>query len=233
MPAPDGGSTGRPARLYHRISRWLFYVGAPLYGWVTTQSIWLESASTLAAQLPADVETVVLDLGTGPGNSILGMARSRPHARYVGVDISFRMLEVARARLARDRVPAPLVLADGARLPFPDGLFDRVTGHSFLYLTDSATDLLGEVCRVLRPGGSAHFLEPREGRVAWTAMLRAHPTALRYLTSMVGWRFASGRMGRYSAGRFAREAAAAGLRPMGCEPRLHGMGLLCEAARPP
>lgn len=232
MPARDGGSAGRLARRYHRVSRWLFYFGAPLYGWVTTQPIWLESAAALAAPLPTDDELLVLDLGTGPGNSILGMARRRPRVRYIGVDISFRMLEVAREQLVEHGVPAALVLADGARLPFRDGRFDRVTGHSFLYLTESATDLLREVRRVLRPGGSAHFLEPRAGRVAWMSMLGAHPTALRYLTSMAGWRFASGRMGRYSVARFTREAAAAGLRPVRCEPRLHGMALLCEAERP-
>lgn len=48
------------------------------------------------ARLPADEDTRVLDLGAGSGAVSLAIARERPRAQVVGVDISHYALEVAR-----------------------------------------------------------------------------------------------------------------------------------------
>ena len=72
----------------------------------------------------------------------------------VGLDASFGMLEVARARLA-----LPLVQGRAEALPFPDGCFDFVTiGYALRHMEELGLTF-GEFLRVLRPGGTLLILE--------------------------------------------------------------------------
>lgn len=69
-----------------------------------------------------------------------------------GVDLTYGM-----ARTATERLPGAIVLADGRRLPFPDGAFDAVTSVWLLHLLDGPGDVrtaVAECARVLRPGGA-------------------------------------------------------------------------------
>lgn len=66
----------------------------------------------------------------------------------VGADFCLPMLEVAR----RKEIPS-LVQADGLKLPFRDGSFDALTVAFGLRNMASWEAALGEMRRVLRPGG--------------------------------------------------------------------------------
>ncbi|MHB1740493.1 MAG: demethylmenaquinone methyltransferase [Actinomycetes bacterium] len=89
----------------------------------------------------------ILDLATGTGTSATPFARAG--ARVVGLDLSWGMLRVGRAR----RVPAQLVAGDATRLPFDDATFDAVTiSFGLRNVTDTAA-ALAEMARVTRPGG--------------------------------------------------------------------------------
>lgn len=95
---------------------------------------------------------LVLDVGCGTGlvsNRAAEMVW--PSGRVIGLDISFKMLE-----LAYDRAPAnasyQLVHLED-RLPFPPAAFDLVTfGDSLPYLSEPF-QMLEEARRVLRPRG--------------------------------------------------------------------------------
>jgi ubiquinone/menaquinone biosynthesis C-methylase UbiE len=217
---------------YRRLLRYSFDAGASAYTWATAQEVWYGSIAQMASHLPAAPGPRVLDLGSGPGVSIIAMRDVRPDARYIGLDIAAAMLATARQRLAEEQVPASLVLADGAHLPLRDESLDAVTGHSFLYLLEDPVAVLREARRVLRPGGRAIFMEPRQGVVAWGRLLRHHGGNAPYLLSMIGWTWLSRIEGRYSPARFAREAAATGLRYEQAQTVLYGRGLLCIASRP-
>jgi demethylmenaquinone methyltransferase/2-methoxy-6-polyprenyl-1,4-benzoquinol methylase len=72
----------------------------------------------------------------------------RPRARAIAVDLTERML-----RLARQRGIEETVCADATRLPFPDGRFDAVfIGYGLRNFPD-LRQALREVQRVTRPGG--------------------------------------------------------------------------------
>jgi ubiquinone/menaquinone biosynthesis C-methylase UbiE len=100
----------------------------------------------------------VLDIGCGPGGWVLETAAAYPHMSLVGIDISWRMIEYARAEAQARK------LADGVEfrvmdalrpLDFPDDSFDLVNmrmGASFLLVKDWPR-LLRELLRVTRPGG--------------------------------------------------------------------------------
>jgi demethylmenaquinone methyltransferase/2-methoxy-6-polyprenyl-1,4-benzoquinol methylase len=116
-----------------------------------------------------------------------------PGAAVVGLDASRRMLAEARRKRTRGRVL--WVCGDAAHLPFRAGVFDGAAGHSVLYLTAEPEKVLWEVKRVLGPGGRAGFVEPR-ARVPG-AEWRSGREGLRFLISMLGWRWVSRSHRRY------------------------------------
>jgi len=106
---------------------------------------WLAQAR--AALVPAATRpgAVLLDLGCGGG--LLAPHVADRGYRHVGVDLVDSAL-----RQARGHGVAP-VRADVARLPFPTGFADAVSAGEILeHVTDLST-VVGEACRVLRPGG--------------------------------------------------------------------------------
>src|SRR5207248_6279307 len=99
----------------------------------------------------------VLDYGCGHGMAAVVLARRG--ARVTAFDLSPGYLEEAAARARANGVVVLPVQADGERLPFADGAFDRVWGNAVLHHLDLRT-AAREVFRVLRPGGFAVFCEP-------------------------------------------------------------------------
>jgi ubiquinone/menaquinone biosynthesis C-methylase UbiE len=100
----------------------------------------------------------VLDIGCGPGGWALEAAALYPQMEVVGIDISWRMIEYARAqaraRQLADRVTFVVMDALGP-LDFADGSFDLVNlrfGLSFLLVKDWPR-VLTEFLRVTRAGG--------------------------------------------------------------------------------
>jgi SAM-dependent methyltransferase len=84
---------------------------------------------------------------------------ARRGAVVTAVDLSPGYLREARDRAAANRVGVAFVQADGDRLPFAAGSFERVWGNAVLHHLDLAT-AAREVHRVLAPGGVAVFCEP-------------------------------------------------------------------------
>ena len=95
-----------------------------------------------------------LDVGCGTADMVLaGLRRGQ---RMVGIDIAFRWLVVARRRLQRAGLEAPLVCCNGEHLPFADGSFRRVVSLGTLEHCLDASAVVGEAARVLEPGGRLH-----------------------------------------------------------------------------
>lgn len=99
----------------------------------------------------------VLELGSGPGEVALELARELPSVKIVGVDLAAAMVEAATGRSAEagfaDHVR--FVLGDAAALPFDDQSFDvAVSTLSLHHWADPGT-VFAEIARVLRPGGVA------------------------------------------------------------------------------
>lgn len=90
----------------------------------------------------------ILDCGCGTGANL---ALLQPYGRAVGIDLTMRGLQFARAYGQR-----LLARADAARLPFPDGRFDLVTSFDVIYSLPDEVEraALHEMARVLTPGGA-------------------------------------------------------------------------------
>lgn len=93
----------------------------------------------------------VLDLGCGTGAllPLLGEWDAGVR-RYTGVDLSPEMLRVAAGKAA---FPAGFAAASADALPFREAAFDTVISASSLHFWARPEAALGEVRRVLRPGG--------------------------------------------------------------------------------
>jgi demethylmenaquinone methyltransferase / 2-methoxy-6-polyprenyl-1,4-benzoquinol methylase len=105
---------------------------------------------------PRDGEAV-LEVAIGTGVQFVELARRNPVGSTVGVELSERMLDATRKRLAKaglgDRVE--LRQADALELPFEDRSFDVVVNSYMLDLLprEQIPQALAEFLRVLRPGG--------------------------------------------------------------------------------
>jgi SAM-dependent methyltransferase len=95
----------------------------------------------------------VLEVGCGVGTDLVRFAGAG--ARATGIDLSPTSIDLARRNLAQRNVQADLGLMNGETLGFASGAFDLVYGHGVLPYTRDAAKLVGEMHRVLRPGGEA------------------------------------------------------------------------------
>jgi ubiquinone/menaquinone biosynthesis C-methylase UbiE len=117
------------------------------------------SRAYLESQLLIDLEgRRILEYGCGLGSKAFMLARRG--ASVVGIDISGVAIGAARDKAALMKGPAPEFVEMSAHaLEFADEEFDMVCGTAILHHLD-IDKALGEVARVLRPGGRAVFYEP-------------------------------------------------------------------------
>ncbi len=97
---------------------------------------------------------LVLDVCTGTGDVALALGDG-----VVGSDFCLPMLSLARRKAASARRPLPLFAADALRLPLPDRVADAVTVAFGVRNFERLEDGIGELYRVLRPGGLLLVLE--------------------------------------------------------------------------
>lgn len=186
-------ATGEGKRRYVRA---LFATIADRYDFITValsygqDRRWKRRLVALAAPRPG---ARALDLATGTGDIALALAARG--SRVVGLDITYRMIELARGKAARgvqpsgggspDRLALRFLVGDMLALPFPAGAFDIVTTGYGLRNVPDLTVAVDEIGRVLASGGqllSLDFNRPSN------CIVRA--AYLAYLTSVgatLGW----------------------------------------------
>jgi SAM-dependent methyltransferase len=97
----------------------------------------------------------ILEYGCGAAQWSIALARAG--ARPVGLDLSERQLEHARALMIDAGVDFPLIHASAERVPLPDAAFDIVfCDHGAMTFADPYLTV-PEVARLLRPGGLFAF----------------------------------------------------------------------------
>jgi ubiquinone/menaquinone biosynthesis C-methylase UbiE len=108
-------------------------------------------------ELLAQAGGAILEIGFGTG---LNLACYPPHVRSITtVDPSAGMYRRARRRIEQSGIDVDQRLLAGERLPFEDGAFDCVVSTFTLCSIADVAAALGEVYRVLKPGGKFLFLE--------------------------------------------------------------------------
>jgi SAM-dependent methyltransferase len=98
----------------------------------------------------------LLDVGTGIGSNL---------AHLVGVGRTFGA-EISLTAARRAASIAPVVVADGTRLPFRDASFGTAVCTEVLEHVDDPRAVLAEMARVLRTGALAYVTTPNYANVA-------------------------------------------------------------------
>ena len=111
----------------------------------------------------------VLDVASGTGAVAIELAHADPGRTVIGIDQSPEMLAAGGARVAQAGLSDRIELREGRAedLPFADGEFDALTFTYLLRYVDDVPATLGELTRVVRPGGTVAMLEFGLPHGAW------------------------------------------------------------------
>lgn len=162
--------------------------------------IWRWKTSRLVAK---HQPTAILDVATGTADLAIRLAKDIPSATITGVDLSEKMLEIGRQKVAQNQLNQRITLqiADAAHLPFADNSFDAVTVAFGVRNFEDLEAGLREMLRVVKDHGCIVILEfshPQRSLVKWPyrvyskhvlpligRMFSKHQTAYTYLPSSI------------------------------------------------
>ncbi len=111
----------------------------------------------LIEALPPLKNPVCLDLACGTGDITFNLAKKFPQGRIEGIDITQPMLDIARRRNSYQHVT--LVQKEMCPLDYPDRYADLISGGYALRNAPDLKHALAEIHRVLKPCGTAAFLD--------------------------------------------------------------------------
>lgn len=111
--------------------------------------------------LPPNNNLHVLDLATGTADQLLALNQSGRIAKGVGIDPAEKMLEIGREKISKRGLEDKFELQPGSaeKISATDGKFDAVTMAFGIRNVTDVSQTLGEIYRVLKPGGRALILE--------------------------------------------------------------------------
>jgi demethylmenaquinone methyltransferase/2-methoxy-6-polyprenyl-1,4-benzoquinol methylase len=119
----------------------------------------------------------VLDVATGTGDLAIAIAKRHRDAAVVGVDPSAAMLAIGRKKAARFAPRIDLHEGDAQALEFDGASFDGACIAFGIRNVPDRARALGEMARVVRPGGRVCVLElgvPRGGVLGPLARFHVH-----------------------------------------------------------
>jgi len=179
-------------------------------------------AETIAGRLAPGAS--VLEVAPGPGYLAVELARLGPY-RVAGLDISHTFVRMATENAQKAGVDITFHQGDAAAMPFAADSFDFIVCRAAFKNFTGPVDALGEMHRVLRPGGRAMILDLRPDAPADAIDAEVKSLGLGWFNRLITkLTFKYMLLKRaYSADQFRDMAARS---PFGgCEVRAEGIGL--------
>ena len=145
-------------------------VNNPLYAWFQRREV-----ANLHRLAPLPAGLTIMDLGCGRGVETALIAATFRPGRLVAFDLDRQQVLEAGRRLSQNgAADAALLMADASRLPFGDERFDAAVEMAVMHHVPDWRASLREVVRVLKPGGSFHFLDISKRRYGIGMKLMGH-----------------------------------------------------------
>ncbi len=143
-----------PALSYHGLTP--FY--DPVVRWTSREKTFKQRLLQQANIRPAHR---VLDLGCGTATLTIAVKQAVPRATVQGLDGDAQILKIARDKVQQAGVEILFDEGMSDNLPYQDKVFDRVVSSLFFHHLTKENKLrtLGEVRRVLKPGGELHIAD--------------------------------------------------------------------------
>jgi len=110
----------------------------------------LESIKTLLLE---DGEKI-LEIGHGNAGHLKNILDKAKELKYTGIDISETMNKEAGNLNKEFKDQAEFILYEGKKLPFEDGVFDKIFTVNTVYFWENPVDFLNEIYRVLKDRGT-------------------------------------------------------------------------------
>jgi demethylmenaquinone methyltransferase/2-methoxy-6-polyprenyl-1,4-benzoquinol methylase len=150
-----GGKKEQVARMFDNISSKYDLLNHVLS--LGIDIIWRKKAIRM---LKMDQPKVILDIATGTGDFAIEALALNPD-KVIGVDISEGMLEMGREKMIKKGLDTKIELksGDSEQLPFDDNMFDAIIVAFGVRNFEHLEKGLGDMFRVLKPGGKAVILE--------------------------------------------------------------------------
>jgi ubiquinone/menaquinone biosynthesis C-methylase UbiE len=144
---PLGDDARRAARAYSAAAD--HYTRSPL-------GFWDRFGSATVSRLQLTPGAVTLDLCCGAGASAIPAAHAvGTTGRVLGIDVAAPMLDLARARAAREGLTnIEFRHGDATKTGLPDGSFDAVVCVFGVFFASDMTAFVQEMWRLVRPGGA-------------------------------------------------------------------------------
>jgi ubiquinone/menaquinone biosynthesis C-methylase UbiE len=116
---------------------------------------WDRFGAATVARLPLAAGHTILDVCCGAGASAIPAARvAGPAGRVLGIDVAKPLLELARARAAREGLAnIGFRYGDATRTALADGSFDAVICVFGVFFAPDMAGFVAEMWRLVRPGG--------------------------------------------------------------------------------
>jgi ubiquinone/menaquinone biosynthesis C-methylase UbiE len=137
----------------HRAAR-TYGAAADHYG-LASLGFWDRFGAATVARVPLAAGDSVLDLCCGAGASAIPAAHAvGPSGRVLSIDVAEPLLDLARARAAREGLDnAEFRHGDATRTGLPDGGFDAVICVFGVFFAPDMPAFAAEMWRLVRPGG--------------------------------------------------------------------------------
>jgi ubiquinone/menaquinone biosynthesis C-methylase UbiE len=108
-----------------------------------------------------DKRGILLDIGCGNGRLTIPLAKKFKNKplTIIGIDISDELLSQANLKSSQEKLQITFLQKNALRTEFPDKYADTIIimWHTVCDLREYRTQLFGEMCRILKPGGKLIF----------------------------------------------------------------------------
>jgi len=118
---------------------------------------WAQKIAERVGDLPAGA--TVLDVAGGPGFLLVEVGKRIPGLHLVSHDQAKPMLAIARDELRQAGLRGDSVCCPAEELEYPDASVDVVLCKQLLHEASDVGRVLGELHRVLKPGGRAFVID--------------------------------------------------------------------------
>ncbi len=139
--------------------------GARLYARVAPRilrGLYRRVADDIVVRVGSRPAPTIVDLGSGPGELAIELARRLPGARVIGVDPAAAMRDAAaRAAMHAGVTTAAFVHGEAGAIPLPDASADLLVSTLSMHHWPDPAAALREIDRILRPGGEALVYDAR------------------------------------------------------------------------
>jgi ubiquinone/menaquinone biosynthesis C-methylase UbiE len=117
-----------------------------------------EDLAQYRREVLANASGEVLEIGFGSGLNLPYYPADRV-TKITTVDINPGMNKLAQNRIAQSQISVDYRILNGEQLPFADAVFDTVVSTWTLCSIKLVDHAIGEIYRVLKPGGKFLFIE--------------------------------------------------------------------------